>query len=335
MSLGGVEILRTRTIDNSLDPKWNHVQYIIIYKSSLSQVHDKSDEVRFEVIHDNPLLTKSLGVTTPLRLSRWIQIMGISFIEDAPELLENEVNHLIQDWGSPFEHNGVAWKPFIFEKRPYGSVRFDLSFFPLVPPEFKLKDDTCRSGIITITIMQGKELGLGSNSDVYCHGILRGVEVFRTPSRKRTSKPQWNTVHRFYVADMQKALLKVHLHNKGSSIGACMVVLKNAISMADEWYKLVGAPGKVRLSAKFQLIDVNHETISTLNRRRFDPVGVVRINVIEAKELPLSKADQASMGLNKSDPYCKVFLQGRAVGVTPTIEKTQSPLWYDTFYAGK
>ncbi|KAJ3370159.1 hypothetical protein HDU91_006565, partial [Kappamyces sp. JEL0680] len=331
--IGGNVVARTRTLDNTLDPKWNHVQHIIIFQSALHQTQDHSDELKFEVIHSNPLSTKTLGTTAALKLSKWINIMGIShFAGGESELTEKETKGLIHEWGSPFELNGVAWKPLFLDKKHHGSLRFDLSFYPILGPEAKPVAGIRMPGIVSVVVVQAKELPINSNSVVECVGTMNDLEVVRTPTRKRTANPTWNSTHNFYCSNFSRDNVKFVVINRGAPVGECVMNLQKASENVDGWYKLSNSTGKIRITVKFSPIDLDHSSIAAAKVRRFDPMGILRLNIIQAKELPLSTVDKASLGLAKSDPYCKVYLQGRTVGATPTLEKTQSPMWNDTFF---
>jgi Ca2+-dependent lipid-binding protein len=327
--LAGSEVAKTRAIDNTLDPKWNDINYIVIYQSTLTQSVAKSDELRFEVLHASALSKKSLGMTKALKLSRWLSIMGIPGGPNV-ELTEEETVGLIHEWGSPFQQHGQVWKNLYREKKNCGSVRIDLTYYPVIQPDLKILDPFISqpSGVVTLTIFQAKELGSGQSGAVEVVGVMKGKELLKTPVRKRTVNPNWGTTYSFYVADVSKADISFSIMNKGEPIGECKLNVKKALKATDDWYKLFGGSGKIRIGVKFLITDSTHSTIPREKIRRFDPFSVVRISVLNATDLPVTAVE-----LGKIDPYCKVFLQNRAVGATSVCESSNDPRWNETFYS--
>jgi Ca2+-dependent lipid-binding protein len=343
--IGGSEAARTRVIDNTLDPKWNEVHHIIIYKSTMTQVQSGSDEFKIEVSHSNALSSKPLGNTVSLSLSRWIKLLGVpdSVSPDegvSPPLTREEQEEMLLDWGSPFNDHGSVWKKLALDKRASGTVRLGLCFFPMAPntlqtPPASPPDEGAApkpvaepvTGIVTATIHQAKELQVSENSAIDCAGYSDTKELFKTGLRKRTANPSWETRHMFYCSDIGKDELRLVLYNKGQVVGEVKVNIKDAMKGTDDWYKIFGrGTGKLRVSFKFAPVDIKQTTADKTKASRLDPVGIMKVFVREAKNL----ANVEMMG--KSDPYVKVLLSGRAVGATNVQDNTLSPQWNETFY---
>ena len=311
-----------------MDPKWSEVHHIVIYQSMLGYDTANADEFKVEAEHVNSLSSSSLGFTSSLNLRKWISLLGIN---EEETLSEEEADNLIHDWGSPFETNGNIWKDIYFEQKKHGSMRLDLSYLPIVQDQSSSTIDEILVGIVTITVQQAKEVQSGQISVI---GKMDGYEVLRTPVRKRTINPSWNTIHSFYCANISKSNIHFSILNKSSEAGNCSLNIQKALKSTDDWYKIIGGSGKIRIDVKFQPLDLNYASIASSKSliRKVDPIGIFRVKVIEAKDLYVSPSDKASMGLAKDSPYCKVILHGRSVGVTSTQEKNNLPKWHDTFY---
>ncbi|XP_049846632.1 extended synaptotagmin-2-B isoform X1 [Schistocerca gregaria] len=66
------------------------------------------------------------------------------------------------------------------------------------------------------------------------------------------------------------------------------------------------------------------DAVPALSLKMPDPEGVVRIHVVEAKNL--MKKDMKMLGMGKSDPYCIVSIGGKTFR-TQTIDNTLNPKW--------
>ena len=100
-----------------------------------------------------------------------------------------------------------------------------------------------------------------------------------------------------------------------------------ALTTEDDWYKIKGrGTGKIRISAKFKPVDYHQTTSDPAKAVTLAPMGLFRIDILSASDLANKEL------LSKSDPYCKVHLNGRLVGVTNVQESTLEPQWNETFY---
>ncbi|KAJ3368537.1 hypothetical protein HDU91_000523 [Kappamyces sp. JEL0680] len=340
--LGGEEVSRTLVIADNLDPKWNSIQNIVIKHGTLS-LSDRASEIRFEVLHHNALISKLLGSTLPLQLSKWLRLMGLDYLEEGP-LSEEEAAQLLHEWGSPFETTGTVWKDLVLNRKKAGSLRIDLTFIPTLPltdPKapaasssmVQSTDATKKAPcVVTLVMNQAKELIQGHNGVIECIGKMDDVEVVATASRKRTVNPKWGSKHHFFCPDLNTAEVSFEVHNRNRMIGSCTINLKKALASKNPWYRLAGG-GKLSVSVLCRPLDTNYSTVEPAIAKRYDPVGLLRLQVLEARELPMNTVDKASMGLSKLNPFCKLYIQGRSIGSTMTREKSNQPFWNETFLA--
>ncbi|KAK9512888.1 hypothetical protein O3M35_001203 [Rhynocoris fuscipes] len=68
-----------------------------------------------------------------------------------------------------------------------------------------------------------------------------------------------------------------------------------------------------------------HHSVPTRIMRFPDPQGVLRVHVVEAKEL--MKKDVGMFGQGKSDPYAIISLDSKQISLTKTINNTLNPKW--------
>lgn len=188
-------------------------------------------------------------------------------------------------------------------------------------------------GVVIIALNQAKELSKGRNGAIQCIGRVGGKEVVKSAIRKRTINPSWGSKHFFYCPDIESAFINFGVLNKGNLIGECKVNLNKAKDSKDSWYSLVGGSGKLSVDVKFMSLDCMHSSLDPAFKFRFDPIGLLRVRLIEAEDLQMGTMDTLSMGLTNLNPYCKIHLQDRSIGLSKTQEKVSKPRWNETFQA--
>ncbi|TPX56100.1 hypothetical protein PhCBS80983_g04797 [Powellomyces hirtus] len=354
MTIGGKQVVRTKTIDNSLNPVWEETHHIIITKSTLAHLESKSDELKVEVLDWNNLQKdKSLGTTAPLKLSKWVRLLddGSSKAEDDDEKPQNETEKekekekdalppltaeehdtLLHEWGSPFPDDTDIWKKLALDNSPKGEVRMGLAYFPVqeIAPGSALTDFS--AGILMITVHQAKELGCSKHASPDCSIEQDGMEIFRTAPKRKTNNPVWDAPYTIFVTDLEEAKFRFRVWNDGKGLGACDIYPKDCIGKeaTADWFKLSGgkdAVGRLRVTFRFTPVDLEGEGLDKSKIKRRTPVALLRLNVVEAKGL----ANVEMMG--KSDPYTKLNLAGRSFGATHVKNNVLDPKWNEIFYA--
>ncbi|KAJ2998320.1 hypothetical protein HDV02_004634 [Globomyces sp. JEL0801] len=306
------------------------------------------------LLHETPVSVKKLGHTSGLSLSRWIKLLGESEsspvtsakpVEEDGQIEKEEVDDsftdemkddMLAEWGSPLDECGSVWKRLILNQQNVGQVELQLSYFPTFPEvestaiSQMAKKSVC--GILAITIHQAKELSTGKASAVTCDVYSGDDLVFSTPPKKRTANPTWEHKHLVYCEDVNLLEYRLALNNRNEALGECLIPVKRALQGDDDWYKIFktksgnGGGGKLRVGFKFIPIDLYHSSVDLDKAWWNDPIGFLRVNVKEAKGLTNVEL------VGYSDPYCKFFIAGRAVGVTHHKENTLNPIWNETFY---
>ena len=341
--IGGQMLAKTRTIDNNLDPKWNETFYIVLYKNTFTDLLNKSDVLKIVLEHGNSISKKPLGSTEGLSLAKWIRLFGAAEMletdldgDNIPDpLTDEELDNILIQWGSPIDDHLSNWNKIILDRRAAGSVKSSLTYFPIfrdLPassdgPPTPLPDS--QAGIITVTVHQAKELAVGESGSVTVQvfDAKSGKSIFETPKRKHTGNPTWEFRHDYFTEDKTKDELKFEISNHDKVIGTCVIGVLASLSSEDDWYKIKGrGTGKIRISTKFKPVDYLQTTSDSSKAVVLAPMGLFKIDILSASDLANKEL------LSKSDPYCKVYLNGRSVGITNVQESTLEPQWNETFY---
>ncbi|KND03955.1 uncharacterized protein SPPG_01407 [Spizellomyces punctatus DAOM BR117] len=333
--VGGKQVARTKTIDNTLDPVWDETFHIVITKSDLTQTSSNSDELKIEVMDWNNLQKdKSMGVTASLRLARWVKLLEDDRGQEADGLSREERDRLLHEWGSPFGDDTVGdiWKKLSIGDSQKGDVRFNMAYFPVQEPLAGTPAPDIYSGILQITVHQAKELPCSKNANTDCSIEQDGMELFRTPVKKKSNNPVWDAPFTVFVNELDMAKFKFRVWQGGQALGGCDILPREFIGKesTDDWFKLYGgkeASGRLRVTFKFTPVDLEGGNLDRSKIKRRNPAGLLRLHVVEAKGL----MNVEMMG--KSDPYTKLNLAGRAFGATHVKNNTLDPKWDEIFYA--
>ncbi|KAJ3033983.1 hypothetical protein HDV00_005602 [Rhizophlyctis rosea] len=330
--LGGKEVYRTKPKSATLNAFWDETTYIIITKTIFDTAAADGDLVTFQVMDHNVSKDKSMGVTAPLKLSRWIKLLEDDTAEEP--LSKEEHSQLLDQWGSPYNLEDAAdvWQKLLVEgttKPRGGDVRLHLAYFPIkdVIPGAPVVESP--AGVLQIVVHQAKELATSKNANPECVMYAAGGnEVFRTPVKRRTNNPVWDAPFTMFTTDLASAKFKFVVTSGGGPIADVWVSPQDVIGKEDaDWFKLRGDKGKLRLTFKFIPIDLDSANLDGRKIKRKEPVGMIRLEVKEAKGLVNVEM------LGKSDPYVKVGLAGRHFGATHVKENTLDPKWNEVFYA--
>ncbi|KAI8904668.1 C2 domain-containing protein [Gorgonomyces haynaldii] len=337
LKIGGKEVNRTRVIMNDLDPKWHQCFNVVIYQNVLEQVNH-ADELEIDIMHSAKLKPAVLGSTGKLSLAKFIRLLVPISMEQGlgeslfqTDLSKEEQQQMIKVWGTPLHDSGDVWIPLQLDEQPIKSaLKADISFFPLdrLYLEHPRSLDS-PSGILHVQIVQAKELTSRKQPTPYCSlQTMFGKELYKSPHRKRTNNPVWDFKVEFYTHNVHEARYKfVILDEQGKQpMGEVNVKMMDLIKKKEDWFALFNGSGKLKLQCKFLPIDLSQSLVDKTLIPRKEPCGVLRINMLEAKELHNVEF------LGTSDPYCRMYLGKHYVGTTQAIENTLDPEWREAFY---
>ncbi|KAJ3150261.1 hypothetical protein HK101_001985 [Irineochytrium annulatum] len=203
------------------------------------------------------------------------------------------------------------------------------------------REQGLKAGVLTVVVHAARELPRGKGAAPFTSvglvGVERGLgpqrEVGKTGTVKKTNNPVWDMPVVTYVEDVDKARLIVEVKDSRDnvSLGSCEVAVRDVVNKiktpdANDWYKLSKATGKIRLTFKWQPLDIErcHDPLSVIRK---EPLGMLKVKVIEAKGVANVEA------FRKSDPYMKVRLSRYVIGSTHVRENTLDPQFNEIFYA--
>ncbi|KAI8832686.1 hypothetical protein BC829DRAFT_448891 [Chytridium lagenaria] len=337
--IGDKEVARTSDISQSLSPYWGETYYIAVMKSHL----------------EIPLTF--LQTLASLPLAQWIRLLesdssrlknkasAVSITNsgdpmdirgkvsgDKP-LSKVDRNRLLTEWGTPFPEDSDVWKHVMHEEggKPRGEVRVDLSYYPLpkttetieapTPTASTVDEDPLPLKLVRQLKRRPRRFARKPRKLSCINGLARppvspSNVLGSTPAAKKTNNPVLN----FAVKD------------EGRYLGTVTVPVKDLIQKKppgneSDWYKLSAATGKLRVTCKWQPLDLEncHKNADVVRK---EPIGMIRINLIEAKGVANVEAF-----VRKSDPYAKLHLSRRPIGATHVKENTLDPTWNEVFHA--
>ncbi|CRG83503.1 Tricalbin-1 [Talaromyces islandicus] len=300
------ELARTKTIEDTSNPRWNETVYIIItsFTDALTMAVYDYNEFRKDV---------ELGIATfPL------------------DKLESE-----------HEHEGLNLD-ISFSGRHRGVLQADVRFFPVLEGR-KLEDGTeepapeLNTGVARFTVEQAKELD-GSKSLVgslnpYAVLLLNGKEAHVTRKLKRTNNPIFQDASKeLLITDRKNAKLGLVIKDDRDLttdpvIGKYQIKMNDMLKMMEkghEWYHLAGAKsGRVKMMLDWKPVGLRGIAGGA---GYIAPIGVVRIHFKSASDL----RNLETMG--KSDPYARPLLNGVPSGRTVTFKNNLNPTWDEIVY---
>ncbi|KAH6657518.1 C2 domain-containing protein [Truncatella angustata] len=301
------EIARTKTINDTPNPKWNEVHYVII-----SSFNDSLDMMVYD--YNEFRKDKELGVA--------------SFKLEQLEELPVHENQRIEVIGS-----GKA----------RGVLSADIRFFPVLEPR-KLEDGKVEpppesnTGILRYTVEQAKDLD-GTKSLVgmlnpYAELLLNRKVVHSTKKLKRTNNPIWdNGSKEMLITDRKKAELGLAIKDDrdlagDQLIGAHNIKLDDLLEMSaqgKDWFLLSGAKsGRVKVTAQWKPVALSGVLAGSGGYQT--PIGVMRLHFKGARDL----RNFETMG--KSDPYVRIVVSGIEKGRTVVHRNTLNPEWDEIMY---
>jgi Ca2+-dependent lipid-binding protein len=210
---------------------------------------------------------------------RFMKIMGYPET-DYPLSIEEKME-IIKIWGTPLYDAMDVWMPLYDEakKLTKSHLRLDLAYFPFYP-NMKF-ESSC--GVVYITIHAGKDVSdkkrLGNPSVVVYY--LEN-ELCRTGIKKKTSSPSWEYKYQFFVHDIN-SLLQFNVVDENRDFGKCALNIADSLKK-DIWYSLHNG-AKLKLSIKFIPLDISQSLTDSSVLPYNDPLGVLKIFLVEAKGL--------------------------------------------------
>lgn len=298
---------KTKTVEQNANPRWNETVNVIL---------------------------------TSLREPLTIQVYDYNEFRKDKELGVCTFN--LEDLQNDAEHENLQLE-VIASGRPRGVIQADVRFFPVLEGH-TLEDGTVEpppestTGIAKFTVEQAKDLD-GTKSLIgqlspYAVLLLNGKEVQVSQKLKRTNNPIWpNATKEMLITDLKKAKLGLVIKDDRDLaadpvIGTYQIKLVDMLDLmtkGQEWYHLAGAKsGRAKMMLQWKPVALKGALGGSGGY--VTPIGVMRIHVLNAKEL--KNLDT----VGKSDPYVRVLLSGIQKGRTVTWKNNLSPDFDEVIY---
>ncbi|KZT06296.1 tricalbin [Laetiporus sulphureus 93-53] len=221
--------------------------------------------------------------------------------------------------------------PILKDGKQRGTIRFDVSFYPILKPEVDsggkemLPMDT-KVGIARLTLHQAKELdhtkSMSNDLNPFVRVHLDGNRkpTYQTKKVKHTNNPVWESSTEFLCMDRLSSIITVKVIDdrdilRDPIIGYMNVRLDDLINASKEagkdWWPLSSCKsGKMRLSVEWRPLNMPGSLHGI--DQYVPPIGVVRLWLQKATDV---KNVEAALG-GKSDPYVRVQINNITQGRT-------------------
>ncbi|KAF7339989.1 hypothetical protein MVEN_01916600 [Mycena venus] len=226
-----------------------------------------------------------------------------------------------------------------------GTLRYDISYCPVIKPEEGQPEPDTNVGIVRLTIHQAKELDqskslsgdLNPLARVYLGGDPKTV-AFSTPRFKHTNAPVWEQAYEFLCQDKASSVIMIKVIDdrdflKDPVVGYMSIKLTDLLESKKEaasgrdWFPLSNCKsGKIRLSADWKPVDMPGSLHGADQYK--PPIGVVRFHLDKATDV---KNVEATLG-GKSDPYMRVQVNDVTKGRTEVVNNNLNPVWDEIIY---
>ncbi|KZT23846.1 tricalbin [Neolentinus lepideus HHB14362 ss-1] len=303
------ELARTKYKGNTYNPSWNETKFLLVNSLSDTLVLSVFD-------YNDHRKNTELGSAT-FDLSK--------LQEDAT--LENLEAEVLKDG------------------KERGTLRFDLSFYPVLKPEVvdgkeELPDTTV--GIVRLTLHQAKDLdpskSMTGDLNPFAKVFLGDNKnsIHSTTKFKHTLSPVWESSTEFLCSDKQSSVITVKIIDdrdfmKDPVVGFMRLRLEDLLEAKKEvgkdWWPLSGCKsGRVRMSAEWKPLNLAGSLHGV--DQYTPPIGVVKLWIDRATDV---KNVEAALG-GKSDPYVRVQINNVTEGRTEVVNNNLNPVWDQIIY---
>ncbi|KAJ6574724.1 C2 domain-containing protein [Mycena capillaripes] len=223
-----------------------------------------------------------------------------------------------------------------------GTLRYDVSYYPVIKPEEGKEEPDTSVGIVRLTIHQAKELDQSKSLSGDLNPLARVYlgdtknAVFSTRLFKHTNAPVWEQAYEFLCADKASSVVMIKVIDdrdflKDPVVGYMSIKLQDLLDSKKEvgrdWFPLSNCKtGKIRLSAEWKPLNMAGSLHGADQYK--PPIGVVRLHLDKATDV---KNVEAALG-GKSDPYMRVQINDVTKGRTEVVNNNLSPVWDEIIY---
>ncbi|OUM62853.1 hypothetical protein PIROE2DRAFT_20742 [Piromyces sp. E2] len=256
-------------------------------------------------------------------------------------LTEMEKKEYMAQWGNPLVDTDTIVPLYqidkennIDTKKPAGSIRMGINYIPLNIFNDNLEGEETstlfsETGIARIWIYKVTKLEKNPNS--YCVADIDGNEVVRTNVRKYNNNPSFGTFKDVFVKNFTTAKLTVNVKCQETGSDSTIGTFSWDLYEIYERIKEDPAANWFKLSSKFEEAAINlgvewKPLVIDISSNLQKPIGVCRLHVKGARNLKNSET------FGTIDPYVRINLSGKEIGVTDVVDKDINPEWNEVYY---
>jgi len=302
-------------------------------RSEIKKIRKEENKKRKE-----ELLKKEKGKSFAQKLLNSLEKSAEDHIESLTELEKKEY---MNQWGNPLVDSDTIVPLYQLDKenkidttKPAGSIRMGINYIPLNQFNDNLKgEDTSNlfseTGIARIWIYKVTKLEKNPNS--YCIADIDGNEIVRTNVRKYNNNPGFGTFKDVFVKNFTSAKLTVTVKNQETGSDSTLGTFSWDLYEIYERIKEDPAANWFKLQSKFEEAAINlgvewKPLVMDISTNLQKPIGVCRLHVKGARNLKNSET------FGTIDPYVRISLTGKEIGVTDIVDKDINPEWNEIYY---
>ncbi|ORX49323.1 hypothetical protein BCR36DRAFT_328417 [Piromyces finnis] len=283
------------------------------------------------------LLKKEKGKSFAQKLLDSLEKSAEDYISGLTELEKKEY---INQWGNPLVDSDTIVPLYQLNKenkidttKPAGTIRMGINYIPLNQFNDNAEDNSAdlfsETGIARIWIYKVTKLEKNPNS--YCVADIDGKEVMRTNVRKYNNNPSFGAFKDVFVKNFSTAKLTVAVKNQETGSDSTLGTFSWDLYEIFERIKEDPAANWFKLSSKFEEAAINigvewKPLVIDISTSLQKPIGVCRLHLKGARNLKNKET------FGTSDPYVKINLSGKEVGVTDIVDKDLNPEWNEVYY---
>lgn len=349
---------RTKTIENSLNPKWNEIHYIAL--TSVKQIlefetfdHQKRTKdrtlgkVSFKVNEVVEELPDNAGYVARPAVDRWAPLRQkdgstkgelhykVSFhpsLKLAKEATEAEKNKdRVQAPLEAAKKEVVEYDEQVEAEKQQAAqkeIPVEQAQIMLPPGTIHARDAIEHDSGILVTTLVSANL---NRSGTYCEFYIDSDFYQHKTQIQKSRNPKWNEIADIFVKELEYAKLTILVKEKssidkdpviGSVTGNVRTFLETTPAEGADFDVVDKTDKRGTMRLKFEYLPV---PIELFPQERLDNMGQLTVHLVGAKNLMAADRN------GTSDPYFIFRVNGKEVFKSDTVKKNLNPVYDETF----
>ncbi|KAG0287267.1 hypothetical protein BGZ96_008807 [Linnemannia gamsii] len=349
---------RTKTIENSLNPKWNEIHYIALTSAKQILEFETFDyqkrtkdrtlgKVSFKVNEVVEELPDKAGYVARPAVDRWAPLRQkdgstkgelhykVSFhpsLRLAKEATEAEKNKgQVQEPLEAAKKEVVEYDDQVEAEKQQAAqkeIPVEQTQIMLPPGTIHAHEAIEHDSGILVTTLVGANL---NRSGTYCEFYIDSDFYQHKTQIQKSRNPKWNDIADIFVKELEYAKLTILVKEKssidkdlviGSVTGNIRTILETTPAEGAEFDIIDKTDKRGTMRLKFEYLPV---PIELFPKERLDNMGQLTVHLVGAKNL--MAADRSGT----SDPYFVFRVNGKEIFKSDTVKKNLNPVYDETF----